>query len=590
MSPSDVQSPNQRFVRELPAGKDRVLLDLSTQVLRLEAPEYTDWQFDRDREEEDSGWPDRKVREARLLGRLPAKVEFLSASVLALKAKAFDDGLYAAVEITAQRGAGDFAGKAHLLAGLAAALERQAFVAPTDPRATILAAAHLGGLRDQTAAAHAAAVKGALRDFESTPLRSKPIGFYTWSRELAAIFRQDRMLQRELEGREGTAAILRALVADPARRSSYESYLAFVARLTDSYADKDLRPWLEVPDSAPSRGLRFFPRSRAHETDLVERLYGDRLLPEDFSLIDALIAAVREGEIDLSPEAHAGWYAWQTWALETLVAPDRAAEAPRLELTPSYREQLEELFEGILVLTRETHAKQVVVIPTGLGVPPSVVTVQPELSAEPLATYYARRAAGYAFIAGVLERFFGAGALDGIHRLTPAGKAPRSLAEELTFMRRLFAGACSVACVEMGLEPIVPEECRPKDAAPGDAELFRSWAAACSEDPDLGRDARMMVPLFYDVERKKTKVWAFLGWAERPLCISFATLPGVRIVDARGRELSWDAVRLDIDSRNVSLFYPVTAEVYVSEILDREAFHKLCDANPTRSAILKALK
>lgn len=39
----------------------------------------------------------------------------ISASMLALKAKQFDDGLYAAVELSAQNGEGDFVGKISLL-------------------------------------------------------------------------------------------------------------------------------------------------------------------------------------------------------------------------------------------------------------------------------------------------------------------------------------------------------------------------------------------------------------------------------------------------------------------------------------------
>ena len=46
---------------------------------------------------------------------------FVSASVLAQKAKQFDDGLYAAVDLAAQSGAGKFPGKAEMLGRLARA-------------------------------------------------------------------------------------------------------------------------------------------------------------------------------------------------------------------------------------------------------------------------------------------------------------------------------------------------------------------------------------------------------------------------------------------------------------------------------------
>ena len=57
---------------------------------------------------------------------LAATGGFVSASVLAQKAKQFDDGLYAAVEEAAQNGAGRFAGESGcLLARLARALRRR---------------------------------------------------------------------------------------------------------------------------------------------------------------------------------------------------------------------------------------------------------------------------------------------------------------------------------------------------------------------------------------------------------------------------------------------------------------------------------
>jgi hypothetical protein len=43
----------------------------------------------------------------------------VSGSMLAQKAKQFDDGLYAAVELAAQQGAGPFAGKAAMLRAVA---------------------------------------------------------------------------------------------------------------------------------------------------------------------------------------------------------------------------------------------------------------------------------------------------------------------------------------------------------------------------------------------------------------------------------------------------------------------------------------
>src|SRR5262249_11557943 len=68
-----------------------------------------------------------------------------SAALLAQKAKQFDDGLYAAVELAAQQGGGQITGKVALLNRLAKVLA-PGQPAAGDPRLIVLAAARLGGL------------------------------------------------------------------------------------------------------------------------------------------------------------------------------------------------------------------------------------------------------------------------------------------------------------------------------------------------------------------------------------------------------------------------------------------------------------
>jgi hypothetical protein len=44
---------------------------------------------------------------------------------------------------------------------------------------------------------------------------------------------------------------------------------------------------------------------------------------------------------------------------------------------------------------------------------------------------------------------------------------------------------------------------------------------------DLGRDGRMMVPVFHDVGRERTKAWALLGWDRTPLHVRYEVAPVV---------------------------------------------------------------
>jgi hypothetical protein len=581
--------------REFEAEGFRVRVDVAPQVIAIDVPE-------------DIAYADRaetKRADVPLMPTIPVTggERMVSGALLAQKAKQFDDGLYAAVDLAAQRGAGRYPGKTDLLTRLGRALAPGAAARSGNADTVILAACRLGGVPAAVPKGREVAVEAALGTFRGDALRSKPIGFYTWSAPLTAIFQQDRMLQTELKGAAGIAAVARALHGDPTARAAYEGYLALVARLTNPLTGPDLRGPLATLDAGrsdfPEKGVSFFPPSRAHETDLVMKLYGNRPIPEGFNLMDELIRRVRTGAIDLAPTAGSGWYDYQTWSLEPLAAPERAVEAARLRLSDSYRRQLEELFRGMMALTRETHIKQaepVAPAEAPADTPPRRepvrIVIRPALSAEPLATCYARRGAAYRFVRRVLEETFGAEALNGLHRQTPAGSVTAALAAELDSMEALFAGAAAAVSHDLGIAaPIVSTTDgagRARDPA-ADRETFLRWATSAGADPDLGRDVRMMVPVFFDRLRGKTKVWVFLGWSERPVTFSFARPPAVAVT-RDGRVATRDEAVVAFADSGATLAYPVTAEVYVDRILNRDEFCAHCNRYKTPSAILGNLK
>jgi hypothetical protein len=237
-----------------------------------------------------------------------------------------------------------------------------------------------------------------------------------------------------------------------------------------------------------------------------------------------------------------------------------------------YRKWLEDLFKAVLALTRETHVKQLEMLALGAAVggrSEPVVHVRPGLTLEPLSTHYHRRAAGYAFVGNVLEDAFGRDALATMRRMTAAGPVAASLDQELTEVSALFDGAAAAADAELGIAP----------AEASTVEGFRSWTGRA--DPDLDADIRMMVPVFHDLGRRRTKVWAILGWSQRQLDVGFAVPPHVLDVSPRAR------VAFGGEYHRVA--YPIFAEVYVSRLLDRDEFRRHCDRYRTRSAILAAL-
>lgn len=582
----------EKFMREIKAEGFRVQLDLSTQVLWLDIP--GDRSF---------GWPgdQSKGKDEAPIARTLSEINsqgFVSASMLAQKAKQFDDGLYAAVELAAEQGSGRFKGKLSLLRNVAVALEALKQTPAGNPPEVIFAACKMAGMKISVPQQLQKAVQDTTQEFLKDPLRSKPIGFYTWGKELGAVFRQDRMLQTELNGKEGIEALVKILKGNPSDRSTYEAYLSLVAKLTNPLPYPDLRGQIigleQGKPDAPSKGIFFFPPSRSHETDLIKQLYGNRPIQENFSLVDEMIKRIRESSLQLRPTAESGWYDYQTWALEPLVIPEKMPEASHLDFAESYRKQLLELFKGILALTRETHIKQLE-IPT-VGVAPfmrpskPVIPIYPELGTEPLATMYLRRSQSYRFIRTVIEETFGSDALAKMHRLTITGPVKENLDEELRLMETLFYGAHVSVCQEIGMPFPTSLPLGSSKGAGADAAEFQAWRASLKNDPDLGRDVRMMVPVFYDIMRKKTKAWVFLGWSSRPVTVSFANRPKAKVFDQAGNEVRVDSVDLRFDSTKHELAYPVTAEVYVCTILNRDEFRQLCDKYKTRSAILANLK
>jgi len=530
---------------------------------------------------------------------------FVSHSVLAQKAKQFEDGLYAAADLAAQTGAGRFAGKRHLLASVVRNLAESEEGELGNVPGIVFGAGQLGDLDITVPARWQQAARAEVDTFLSRELRSKPISFYTWSKELRAIFRQDRMLQTELKGKAGIEALVKAIGADERAENTYRQYLALVSKLTNPLAYPDLREQLAALKRGvldpPSSDIHFFPPSVSHETELVKKLYGGRPIPEGFSLIDELIRRIRAGKIDLTPTAESGWYDYQTWAQEPLVLPDKMPEAKHLELNDVYREQLIELFKGVLALARETHIKQLENPPVGeeaelppdFGEPPKPkvhIHISPELSAEPLATFYRRRAISYRFIRTVLEKTFGAESIGQMRRLTAAGPVKQDLASELEEMEAVFYGAYVTVCRQLGMPLERSSSAGTSAGADSDAARFLAWRDRLSSDPDIGQDVRMMVPVFYDVLREKTKVWVFLGWQPQQVKISFAKRPTTVVLDPAGKPVTDDRVVLHYDSTHHTLAYPVTAEVYVNKILNREEFRRHCDTYKTRSAILDNLE
>ncbi len=578
-------SEKQAMIRKVFAEDLVVELDLSTQVLGLTILEEREERYSEERETE--------TVEASLyptLSSIPKNISLVSASVIAAKAKQFDDGLLAAVEHLTQNGTKEFTGKREMLQNLLTELgklEKEAEMKKESLdycRGFLYAAMLLGGIDEEENKTVKEIAEKIKSGFLADKLRSKPIGFYTWSKELSQIFQQDRLLQEKF-GWERASTLAAGLSSE---EQSYRTYIDLISKLTNPFTEKSLISVSEDPVSKDS--CCFIPPSSSHETELVKKLYGNRSIPEGFNLIDELIKRIQAGEIDLTPESSSGWYDYQVFALEPLVIPDSMPEAERLHLGEKYKEELIGLFKALIALTRETHIKQLEVPKAGAAPPFEekipVIDICPELSLEPLATFYLRRARAYSFVRELLESTIGKDDLLASIRPTPYGKVEKPLYEELLDMENLLYGTYLLTSKEIGMLPELNKDELDRLDFEKTRSFAKKWLLEYTDDPDVGSDVRMMVPVFYDIERRKTKVWVVMGYAVKPLRIWFKQSPQATITDKKGNPAK---AKLEFHSTTQWLTYPVSAEVYVSKILNRDEFRTLCDKYKTQSAILKAL-
>ncbi len=583
------------------AGNYQVTLDVSRQVLRLSVPVDRSFDYEPKSLRErlfstDAGRDQETSFEAPLLPSFSSTgidaSEFAPAAALALKAKQFDDGLYASVEMAADKGLGRLPAKREFILKLLQALASESDRAAA---ALLTAAARLDGQQPQVAPAVADEAEKLQEEFLVNELRSKPLGFYTWSDELVKIFQRDRMLQTEIK-EQAARPLASALSRDEVLLKSYTAYLTLSEKLTNPLAWSDLRAAAQAlkqggPPDFPEH-LSLFPPSRAHESDLIKKLYGAQPIPEGFNLADEMIKRIRAGSLDLRPSPASGWYDYQTFALEALLAPERMPEGKHLTLDESYRQELVGLFKALLALTRETHVKQLEMPMAGAAAMPAkvVLYIRPALTLEPLATYYLRRARSYRFVREVCQQAFGPEGLDRARRLTAAGSVNLSLGAELRLMESLFYGAYLRTCEEIGMEPEAGGDLAGSDEANVDRALLAAWLASVRKDPDLGNDIRMMVPVFYDILRKKIKVWAVLGIATRPLHVSYDSVPTVKQIESpEGKFVKPQDVEVAFQGESRKIAYIATAEIYVSRLLNRKEFRAHCDRYKTYRAIVSNL-
>jgi hypothetical protein len=531
-----------------------------------------------------------------------------SVQMIGGKTKQLDDGMYSGMEVYLESPAGRIAiGKQDLLRRLlgdlvagAAGLSGDDLVAANAAITYVAVAVKLGGDAPEVPAGLAEGADAAAAKFMASPVRSKPIGFYTWTDQLGMIFTRDRWCQTLLEfgdpvQRAAAVYLARTLAADDDLAAAHAAIQRVYERVTNPLSIASLETVIGIvgtdgslADAAAKLGedgaTALLPYSTSKETVLFNQLTPEEAAQSN--LMELLIDKVTAGEVSLKPTDDSGWYSWQQYALEPLLLFERMPEAKKATLDEAYKKRLREAFATMLTKARETHVKQLEPGMAGAAPPQAIeVTVYPPFTCEPLASVYERNAEGYRFLADTLDECLGAEGAGGAQALAEGGeKRDGSIAETVAEARRITLGCYLSSCRDLGIDAgdlsrfgVTEQEAEEALAATD------TWLEQCRGDADLARDTRVAVPVYINLDGS-VKCWATIGVK--------LTLAEIRFKDTPKVESRKPGVGINVDYASRYVLLPDDAFVEFTTDgppLDRDELRALCDREKTPDGIAAAL-
>lgn len=525
------------------------------------------------------------------------------------QAKQFDDGLYAALDLAG------FSTDDNGFVSSVDVVKRLANHAGPDHPASPFLAAGLSLIDIEMAVTDVAARDKYLKDFELSPLRSKPLGFYNWTPQLQQCYRFLKFFQYPFLIRDSAAARIAAslnelLESDPQLKTDYTTVVDFYSLLTNApYAlpltavsDQSAIDAATLAFNRQQQGLQpafaLFPPSTSREQRLFDQLFPTGF-PEGTDLMGELVRAIRSGEVDLTPHPAgspipSGWYDYQCHSLETLLLPERGTESTKLLLSARYKQRMFDAFAALITKHRETHIRQLAEAGmTGCAAfrpqPDPPPKLAPSLRLEPNATYYLRTARSYAFLQAFLTAAVGETSLNQLHGLRESGPRPLSLGDELEQQRLKFYGFYLLSMEDIGL----PADLLDDELAnvPEARRLAMEWLTNFRTDPDLAVDTRVIVPVAVNPAEQRTQLWATVGVRLARLEVEFdgGHLPSIR---PQGSTTPWKKFEGEIETTTylIPVDEFVTIEISSLNCPTREQFRNICNGSTSTAEIIEKLR
>jgi hypothetical protein len=577
LTDDQLSEKNPAFITDLidrrPEGGWRI--NASAAVLRLDVPML--------KPDLDASLLELRASYTEAMAKAPDSMKVLpSINLIDGKAKQFDDGLFAAMDLAYYKGL-----KSRLESHLNLIKRLHERVAPESEASAFLAAGlKIAGVEVKTSRPEQAA--SWLSRFESDAMYSKPESFYTWSEELTRVFRFMRFFQQPLPLNKTTliSDLAGAVGSDPKLLEDYKRANSFYAKLTNPLDNLTLTDVLARggPFDGP-QSIAVFPSCRSKETELFRRLFPQGL-PPSADLMREFIKAIRTGNVNLAPTPSSGWYEYQIYALETFLLPEKGEENPKLLLTKAYKKRMLEAFQALMTKRRETHAGLESKAAGGIATLPET-KVKPRLRVEPCPSYYLRTARSYDFLLNFLLATVGEDGLASLHGLKERGERSKTLLEELRWTREFFYGLHLLSAEDIGMAPgLRPDE--PVDRAACEAKATE-WLASYVKDPDLAVDTRVSVPLYFDIGERKTRLWATLGVRLAKFDVSYAKPPKIKPSEGKGEWEEAQPYQLEAVQYVIAVDEFAEVEIPGLQPLTRKELRDACKAHKTKPEIRQAL-